>query len=245
MSEEQIQEGTQASEEIQDETQHEQIVTEELAEKLGVSKTLVGKPIDELGKSLRALQTDYAKTKSKLKEVEKSSKKEAEKPNLKAPDPLNFESDDDYQRALDDYIDRRFAEKMQPLQKDIVAQKQQAVMNAIQKELPQGMKLEEVAQEWMESVGFQEGDEMLFQGNPKIIQNAIVGYAKAKKLQEIQGQLDKESGDLALEKIRKSLGIQSKDFDLNSVERSTKKTNGVVSRILARQERELKLQKLE
>lgn len=243
MSNEQIQEETPASEEIQEnETPNEQIVTEELAEKLGVSKTLVGKPIEDLGKSLRELQTDYAKTKSKLKEAEKSRQKEAEKPNLKAPDPLNFENDDDYQRALDDYIDRRFTEKFQPYQQDILSQKQKAVMDSIQKELPEGMNLNDVAQEWMEAVNFQEGDERLFDGNPNFIKNAIVNFAQGKKLKEITTHLDKETNDKVIEKIRQSLRIQPRDYDLNSVDKTHPQTTGVVARILQRQEKENKME---
>ena len=241
MSNEQIQEETPASEEL-NETQNEQIVTEELAEKLGVSKTLVGKPIEDLGKSLRELQTDYAKTKSKLKEVEKSKTKEAEKPNLKAPDPLNFENDDDYQRALDDYIDRRFMEKFQPFQNDLMTQKQKTVMDSIQKELPEGMDLNEVAQEWMEAVNFQEGDEQLFNGNPNFIKNAIVNFAQAKKLREVTTHLDKETNDKVIEKIRQSLRLQPRDYDLNSVDKTHPKSAGVVSRILQRQEQEKQME---
>lgn len=238
VEQEQIQEETQANEE--DKTPEEQIVTAELAEKLGVSKTLVGKPIDELGKSLRELQTDYARTKSTLKEIQSQKQKEVERPNLKAPDPLNFEKDEDYQRAYDAYLDNKVNERLQPL---IQAQHQQqlkAVMDTIQSELPKGMNLDEVANEWMEASNVTNAD--LPHLNLNMVKNSIVSFAKSKKLNEIEAFLEKDTGDLALSKIRASLKNQPKDFDLNSVERTKPEQDTVVQRILKRQLAEQKME---
>ena len=216
----------------------EQIVTEEMAEKLGVSKTLVGKPLDDLGKSLRELQTDYARTKSRLKEVEKAKQQEATKPNL-APDPLDFENKADYDRALNGYIKSMVDAELTPLRQAQLEQQQMAAYNTIQKQLPPGMNVETVAQEWMESVNFQPGDEAMFQGNVKIFQDAIVNYAKAKQLSEVTSHLEKETNDEVISRIRKSLNVQAKDFELNSVDKTRTKPDGLVQRILKQQESEL------
>jgi len=162
--------------------------------------------------------------------------------DLKAPDPLNFQDVNDYQRALDEYMDKKLEAKLQPYRETQVAQQSKNIMQSIQSHLPQGMNAEEIADEWAESVGFNAQDAHLLGGNVKLVEDAIVNYAKAKKLSEINTLLTKEQNDVVAEKIRKSLSNNPTEYDLNSVDRTKSSKNGMVQRILQRQENELKME---
>ena len=67
-------------------------------------------------------------------------------------------------------------------------------------------------------------------------------FAQAKKLREVTTHLDKETNDKVIEKIRQSLRLQPRDYDLNSVDKTHPKSAGVVSRILQRQEQEKQME---
>lgn len=239
MSEEQIVEGIQEGQTEgetpanDDGTLLEQTVTEELAEQFGVSKTLVGKPISELGKSMKELTKSYSQIKNQLKEVQKP--KEAPQ-KISAPDPLNFEDPGDYASALKDFnrmvAEEVVQEKLQPLQKLVQTQQEKIVIDTIQSQLPKGMKAENVAEEWMDHVNITQ-DELAF-FTPQLLVDNVVNFAKAKKFSEVSQYVEKESGEKAIEKIRNSLKVQSRDYDLNSVDKTKKSTNTVVDRLLKR-----------
>lgn len=235
---EQLQVETQADQNSETHESEQLVADEKLIELFGLPKDLIGQPIDKVANVVKSTRKELTKKQQELSELKKTQVK-PQTNELKAPDPLNFQDVADYQRALDEYVDKKVEQKFQPYRENQVAQQTKTVMQSIQSRLPQGMNADSVAEEWAESVGFNTQDAYLLGGNVKLIEDSIVNYAEAKKLKEINLLLTKEQNDVVADKIRKSLGSNPVDYELNSIDRTKTGNNGTVQRILKRQENEL------
>ena len=223
-------------------THEEQVINEEMVQLFGVPKNLVGKPITELAKSYK----EASKKLTQLAQEKSALKKQIESQAVKdhnAPDPLEYDNNEAYNRAMNEYLDsvieQRLASKLSPLQQQFVQTQTQSVFGAIQKQLPD-VNPEEVAQEWMEENGYTPEDgQTIFQGDINRVIKSIVNYQKAKELDKVRTAIDKESGDKAIEAIKRSLKIQPKQSDLNSVTKHIPSgADSAVSRILTKLENE-------
>lgn len=226
-------ESNQGNEEIINDTPKEQVVTEQMVQMFGVPKSLVGKPIEKLAESYKNASKKLTQLAQENSELKKSKSK------VKAPDSLDYENTEEYDRAMSEWVDNELSRKLAPFQQQLIQQQTASVFQAIQKQLPDANP-EEVAEQWMEDNGYSpEDSQRVFQGDINRVIKSIVNYQKAKKLDEVQTTMSKESGNKAIEMIQKSLKIQPKDSDLNSI---TKKhpsgEDSVASRIAAKLENE-------
>lgn len=231
---------TQADQNSETHESEQLVADEKLIELFGLPKDLIGQPIDKVANVVKSTRKELTKKQQELSELKKTQVK-PQTTELKAPDPLNFQDVADYQRALDEYVDKKVEQKFQPYRENQVAQQTHNVMQSIQSRLPSGMDANDIAQEWAESTNFNVQDAYLLNGNAKFIEESIINYAEAKKLKEINTLLTKEQNDVVAEKIRKSLSKNPVDYDLNSIDRTKSTKDGVVQRILKRQELEKNL----
>lgn len=233
-NEDQVLADNQQNQEDNDNTPREQVITNEMVQMFGVPHSLVGQPIDKLAESYKNASKKLTKLAQENSELKKQKSK------VKAPDSLDFGDDTEaYDRAMREWVSEQFSEQLAPFQQQLIQQQTANVFQAIQKQLPDA-NAEEVAQQWMDDNGYTPEDSMrVFQGDVNRVIKSIVNYQKAKKLDEVQTTMSKESGNKAIEMIQKSLKIQPKDGDLNSI---TKKQSPVgetmASRIAAKLENE-------
>lgn len=153
------------------------VITEELAQKFGVPKTMVGKPIDELAYAMRETHKNYTQSRQELSEIRKEldSLKQSEKKEIKQetgidisklPDPL--EDSEGFNKALGEILGRlsgganedalveKIVKKVAAMiEPDIKPAKDLAVKNtlnevtkAIQNGLPKGEDAAQVMQLW-------------------------------------------------------------------------------------------------
>ncbi len=232
-NQEQVQEDIQGNEEIINDTPQEQVVTEQMVQMFGVPQSLVGKPIEKLAESYKNASKKLTQLAQENSELKKSKSK------VKAPDSLDYDSTEEYDRAMKAWVDNELSEKLAPFQQQLIQQQTSSVFQAIQKQLPDA-NAEEVANQWMEDNGYTpEDSQRVFQGDVNRVIKSIVNYQKAKKLDEVQTTIAKESGNKAIEMIQKSLKIQPKDSDLNSVTKKLPNAgDSIAGRIAAKLENE-------
>lgn len=209
-------------EQAQEEEQGEPTITEEQAKEWGLHHSFVGKPISELGKAYRNLASDYTRKSQKLKELEKPSE-ETQDILDDMPDPV-----EDLE-AFKKWVKAELSKKNRDpeLEAYIQREKEEKILNAIQSELPKGVKAEDIIKEWGAQGYVQsESDVQYFVNRPEVFVNSVLTYYKATLA-------DKKSGDKKVQKATKALSTnQPNIMDINSESRTGGKGDDLLGEIL-------------
>lgn len=178
---EQVEE-TESSETSEEAKEDEEVITEELAKRFGVSATFIGKPLDELANAFKETKKNYTQTRQEISELKKDFEKlQSQKAEIKEetgidvsdlPDPLDdmegFKSSlakllagkasdrDALKKELRNELLQELESEIAPAKELAVRNRTDEVMKAIQSGLPKGEDAKKIAELWTE-----ENQEML------------------------------------------------------------------------------------
>lgn len=206
------------------------LITEEMV-KGGFAKSLVGQPVTELIKSIENQDKEIAKLRSQL------NQKKEEKIN---EDDSNFLNDDfdfaeltpkqqkEYmlkllseaeekgsKKAIEQFKNE-FGHLLEPLQQQRVKEEQKEFFNSIQSKLPEGMKVEQVLNDWKNEFGnnLTQSEADFYANNPNRFILEISNYAKMKHLEKLATMTEQEklkfAKKVSAENLKKAVTNQAK-----------------------------------
>ena len=233
-SEEAEEEEETESEESEDSTP---LITEKIAKEAGLPKELVGKPIDELGKSYRNLLTDYTKKSSELAELKKVQVKDTPKETEKElsidemPDPIeDIEGFREWMKRYDAQSRNRLKKELEPIETAKKAQTVKDTFDNIADAVGKNVDIKSLIDEWGEHSELSESDYEIYLSNPKRLIKPVIDFYYAKAYKQ---QLMKQKAKTNEAEILKQKSIKGDGSKLVSYPKGNKPTeDNAVSRLL-------------
>ena len=167
------------------------VITDDMVNQWKLPTSMVGKPITEVLKSYKNIEKQFTKVSQELAGLKKAPPPEKEITAIEEPDPADFESKAEYQKAMRAYMDyresnleNRILSKINPQlevsQKQAQQQNVQALMTAIQTEIPNA-DVEQVVLDYInENADEIEDMKPVYGKNPKLLVKHIVNDYRAK-----------------------------------------------------------------
>lgn len=194
------------------------IITPEMAAKYGgIAKSFIGKSIGELFAAMNnnnsyvsKVTTELNNLKKQLTTKEQSKVEELEK-ELKTSDAL---TEEEFWAKYNELVDLKVEAKLRAAQPDpSTATKEAEFFQHVQEVIPEGMKAEEIAEEWWKSLNPQ-SQEVYAKTSPIIVADAIKAYAALKV---------------------KDTVVQKKDAEIETKEKEKSKEARIIGAQLAKQ----------
>lgn len=230
-------EAEEAEAEAEDSEDSTLLITEKIAKEAGLPKELIGKPIDELGKSYRNLLADYTKKASELAELKKvqvkDTPKEAEKELSidEMPDPIeDIEGFKEWMKRYDAQSKSRLKQELKPIEDAKRAQSVKDTFDNIADAVGKNVDIKTLIDEWGEHSGLSEEDYEIYTSNPKRLIKPVIDYYYAKAYKQ---QLMKQKAKTNEAEILKQKSIKPDGAKLVSYSKGTRQAEDTaVQRLL-------------
>lgn len=248
--------------EVTEETQEELLITEELAKSFGVSKSFIGKPIEELAKShkealkwgtensqqLKEMSKQLEELKSGLNQKQVESAQEVVEDELgDMPDPVDDPKGfKDYMKSFKKALrDEAIKEAKAQIENDpsiktaqdlAAKQSEEMTLKLIQSSLGEDEKADEVLQNWFEANEKyvpQLMESGIYKNNPEKLANDILQFHKANSFDALKSAQDSDTKLKIHQKTKENLARVKPSMTKSSTSpRTETKNGGLVSEML-------------
>lgn len=171
------------------------VITEEFARENNLPDFMVGKPLKELAKSYKHLEKQFTKVTQELSSIKKAipeepAPKQVEE-ELDIPDPADYDDSASYKKAMKVYESKLSAKikketlaevqrGSQEINEMVNQRKIEAIRDAIQSQLPEGVEASQVIQDYIADNEEQLQDlQSVYSRNPNLLVKHVVTHYKA------------------------------------------------------------------